>query len=122
MKPANQKAEASLSAGQKRKDEKGTRHMVTEVAVFQAVPGKEDAFAQGILRGAEVIRRDAGCRSVTIQRCIEDPARFLLVIQWDSLEAHTEGFRKSPLFAEYRSHINGLFAEGSPIVHHYEVI
>ena len=96
--------------------------MITEVAIFQAVPGKEEAFAQGIQRGAEVVRRDAGCRSVVIYRCIEDHARFLLVIQWESLEAHTEGFRKSPRFAEYRSHINGLFAEGSPVVHHYQAL
>ncbi len=95
--------------------------MIIEVAVFQAVSGKEEAFAAGILRGAEVVRRDPGCHSITIHRCIEDPARFMLFVQWDSLEAHTEGFRKSPLFAEYRSHINGLFLD-SPVVHHYEVL
>ena len=93
--------------------------MITEVAVFQAVPGKEEDFAQGIQQGIKVIGRDAGCRSVGVQRCIEDRARFLLVAEWDSLEAHTEGFRKSPAFAEYRSHINGLFLD-SPVVHHYE--
>ncbi len=95
--------------------------MVTEIAIFQAVPGKEDAFAQGIQKGIEVVRRDAGCRSIAVHRCIEDPARFMLVVAWDSLEAHTEGFRKSPLFAEYRSHINGLFLD-SPAVHHYETV
>ena len=93
--------------------------MVTEIAVFQAIPGKEEAFAQGIQQGIKVIGRDAGCRSVVVQRCIEDPARFLLVVEWDSLEAHTEGFRKSSSFAEYRSHINGLFQD-NPVVHHYE--
>jgi quinol monooxygenase YgiN len=95
--------------------------MVTEIAVFQAVPGKEDAFAQSIMRGIEVVKRDPGCRSVSVHRCIEDPARFLLVVAWDSLEAHTEGFRKSPLFAEWRSHINGLFLD-SPAVHHYQAL
>ena len=93
--------------------------MVTEVAIFQAVPGKEEAFAAGIQRGGQVIRRYPGCRSVAIQRCIEDSARFLLIIQWESLETHTEGFRKSPLFAEYRSHISGLFLD-NPVVHHYQ--
>ena len=95
--------------------------MITEIAIFQAIPGKEDAFAQGIQQGIQVTRRDPGCRSVVVQRCIEDPARFVLVIQWDSVEAHTEGFRKSPLFAEYRSHINGLFQD-NPVVHHYEAL
>jgi quinol monooxygenase YgiN len=95
--------------------------MITEIAVFQAIPGKEDAFAQGIQQGIQVIRRDPGCHSASAQRCLEDPARFLLVVQWESLEAHTEGFRKSPQFAEYRSHINGLFQD-SPAVHHYEAL
>lgn len=95
--------------------------MVTEVATFQAIPGKEEAFAAGIQRGGEVISSYPGCRSFTVQRCIEDPTRFLLIIQWDSLETHTEGFRKSPLFAEYRSHISGLFLD-NPVVHHYQAL
>ncbi len=95
--------------------------MITEIAIFQALPGKEEAFAQGIQRGLEVIRRDPGCISAECQRCIEDPARFLLRIQWTSLEAHTEGFRTSPGFAEYRSHINGLFSD-APVVHHYQAL
>ena len=95
--------------------------MITEIATFQAIPGKEEDFAQGILQGIAVIGRDPGCRAVSVQRCIEDPARFLLVVQWESLEAHTEGFRKSPHFAGYRSHINGLFLD-SPVVHHYAAL
>jgi len=95
--------------------------MVTEIAVFQAVPGKEEAFAVGIQQGIEVIRRDPGCRAVSASRCIEDPARFLLTVQWESLEAHNEGFRKSPQFAEWRSHITGLFLD-NPVVFHYEVL
>ncbi len=95
--------------------------MITEIAVFQAVPGKEDAFAQGIQKAIETVARGSGCRSIAAHRCIEDPARFMLIVEWDSLEAHIEGFRKSPLFAEYRSHINGLFLD-SPVVHHYEVL
>jgi quinol monooxygenase YgiN len=95
--------------------------VITEIAIFQAVPGKEDAFAQGIQQGIEVVKRDSGCRSIAVHRCIEDLTRFMLVVQWESLEAHTEGFRKSPLFAEYRSHINGLFLD-SPTVHHYQAL
>lgn len=95
--------------------------MITEIAVFQAVPGKEEAFAQGIQRAIAAVAHGAGCHSIAAHRCIEDPARFMLIVEWDSLEAHTEGFRKSPLFAEYRSHISGLFLD-APAVHHYEVL
>lgn len=80
-----------------------------------------EEFQAGLLKGAEVIRRAKGCRSVTPRRQIEDPNRFILQIEWETLEDHTVGFRGSPQFAEYRSHIAGLFVD--PIVaRHYELI
>jgi quinol monooxygenase YgiN len=93
--------------------------MVTEVAIFTALPGKEDELGQGILNGLDVIRQHPECISARVERCIERPDQYMLVNIWTSLEAHTEGFRGGPLFPQWRSHINGLF-EGSPVVFHYE--
>ena len=36
---------------------------------------------------------------------------FVYDIEWETLEHHTVKFRGGPLFAQYRSHINGLFVE-----------
>lgn len=94
--------------------------MIVEVASFQAEPGKEDAFAGGITRGIEVIRQAEGCRSIKVHRGIETPSRFILYIEWDSVEAHLEGFRAGPLFPRWREHINGLFS--SVQMEHYDVI
>jgi heme-degrading monooxygenase HmoA len=95
--------------------------MVLEIAEYTALPGKAEEFQAGLLRGAEIIRRAKGCRSVTPRRQIEDPSKFILTIEWETLEDHTVGFRGSPEFAEYRGHIAGLFVD--PIVaRHYEVI
>ena len=93
--------------------------MVTEVAIFQAVPGKEDALGQAILQGLEVIRQHPECISARVERCIEQTGQDMLINIWTSLEAHTEGFRGGPLFPQWRSHINGLFQE-SPVVYHYQ--
>lgn len=95
--------------------------MVLEIAEFNAQPGKADEFQAGLIRGMEVVRRAEGCRSVTLRRCIEDPNRFIAEIEWETLEHHTVSFRGGPLFAEYRSHIAGLFVD--PIVaRHYETL
>ncbi len=95
--------------------------MVLEIAQYIAQPGKAEEFQAGLLKGAEVIRRAKGCRTVTTHRQIEDPNAFILTIEWETLEDHTVGFRGSPQFAEYRSHIAGLFVD--PIIaRHYEVI
>jgi quinol monooxygenase YgiN len=93
--------------------------MVTEIAVFTAAPGKGDALGQGILRGIDSIRQHPGCISANVTRCVEKPERYMLSVAWTSLEAHTVDFRGGPLFAQWRSHLTGLF-EGSPEVFHYQ--
>lgn len=95
--------------------------MVTEIAIFTAVAGKEDELGQAILRGIEVIRQHPECNSAHVSRCIEKPEQYMLTVSWTSLAAHTVDFRGGPLFPQWRSHINGLF-EGSPVVFHYQDI
>lgn len=93
--------------------------MITEVAIFTAIAGKEEALGQGILRGLKVFRQHPKCSSVHVSRCLEQPAQYMLTVTWASLEAHTIDFRSGPLFPQWRSHINGLF-EPSPTVFHYQ--
>ncbi len=93
--------------------------MVTEIAIFDALPGKEVELGQAILKGIEVIRQHPECISAQVERCIEQPGKYILINRWTSLEAHTQDFRGGPLFPQWRSYINGLF-EGSGMVHHYQ--
>jgi len=93
--------------------------MVTEIAIFTAIPGNEDDLGQAILHGIGVIRKHSGCVSSRVERCIEQPSRYIVINIWTSLEAHTVDFRGGPLFGEWRSYINGLFAD-PPEVFHYE--
>jgi quinol monooxygenase YgiN len=93
--------------------------MVTEIAIFAAVPGKEDELGQAILRGLDVIRHHPECISAQVTRCIEKPGRYMLAVVWTSFEAHVSDFRGGPLFPQWRSHIHGLF-EGAAEVFHYQ--
>ena len=93
--------------------------MVTEIAIFIAVPGKEEALGQAIIRGLEVVRRHPECISANVTRCVERNGRYMLSVIWTSLEAHLEDFRSSALFPQWRSHIEGLF-EGTPEIFHYQ--
>lgn len=95
--------------------------MVTEIARFRAQPGKAEELANGLIEGAAVIKTAEGCQSIKVSRCIEDDQLFIFQIEWVSREYHVDVFRKSPLFAQYRSHIDGLFIE--PVdVNHFEAI
>jgi quinol monooxygenase YgiN len=94
--------------------------MVTEVAIFIAIPGKEEELGQAIIRGMAFIRQHPDCISANVTHCIEQPRRYMLTNVWSSLEAHTVDFRGGPLFPQWRSHITGLF-EDTPEVLHYQV-
>jgi quinol monooxygenase YgiN len=95
--------------------------MVTEIALFTALPGKEDELGQAIMRGMEVIRQHPDCIEARLERCIERSDLYMLVNTWTSLHAHTQSFRGGPLFLQWRSHINGLFVD-PPGVFHYQVV
>lgn len=95
--------------------------MVLEIAQITAQPGKVEELRAGLVAAISVIRRAEGCHSVMVRQQIEDPSQFILQIEWETLERHTVTFRGGPLFAEYRSHIAGLFVD--PIVaRHYQQV
>jgi heme-degrading monooxygenase HmoA len=95
--------------------------MVTEIARFRAQPGKDGALADGLARGLNVIEGAEGCLSARLCRCVEDDQVYIYQIEWETLAHHVDTFRSGPLFAQYRSHITGLFVE--PVeVNHYETI
>src|SRR5260370_38829073 len=92
--------------------------MVTEIAIFNALPGKEDELGQAILRGIEVIRQHPACISARVERCIEHPGQYALINIWTYYEAYLEDFQGGQLYAQHSSHTNGRF-EGTPTVPHY---
>ena len=95
--------------------------MVTEIAQFRAQPGKAEALQAGLVAGMAVIRRAEGMRAITLRRALEDADLFIYEVEWETLEHHTVQFRGGPLFAEYRSHIAGLFVEPVSVTHYARI-
>ncbi|MDA8295214.1 MAG: antibiotic biosynthesis monooxygenase [Actinomycetota bacterium] len=89
-----------------------------ERAVIIVRPGTEAAFAAAFPEAQAVILSADGCNSARLLRGIESPSSFLLLVEWDSLAHHMEGFRNSPLFAEWRAILGPYFAE-PPVVEHF---
>jgi len=93
--------------------------MILEVAMLTVHAGQERAFEEAMTQAAPVIASARGYLEHELRRCVETPGRYLLLVQWETLEAHTEGFRQSPAFTKWREIIGGFFA-GAPVVEHYE--
>ena len=94
--------------------------MILEIATINIKPGTQADFEKSLKQAQAVIRQSGGYVGHEFQQCIEEPNRYVLLIQWANLEAHTEGFRQSELFKEWRALIGGFFAE-VPSVEHYQL-
>jgi heme-degrading monooxygenase HmoA len=96
--------------------------MILEIAEIRIRPGEQAAFDAAIAHGlASVVARAEGMRGYKVQRSRENPQRYVLHIFWDTVEAHTVGFRQGPLFAEWRAIVGPFFAE-PPLVEHFDLV
>jgi len=86
--------------------------------VLEITPGSEEAFADAYRKVRHEVAETEGCRSVRLTRGVESPSRFVLLVEWDSVEAHEVNFRASDRFARWRAAIGPQFA-GPPQVEHY---
>jgi quinol monooxygenase YgiN len=68
-----------------------------------------------------VLAGTPGCRSVRMTRGIESPSRFVLLVEWDSVEAHEQNFRATDRFGTWRAAI-GPFFDAAPDVGHFSDI
>ena len=91
--------------------------MVLEVALFDVRPGTEAEFEAAYRQVRQVVAGSAGCRSMRMTRGVETPSRFVLLVEWDSVDQH-EAFRGSGRFVEWRAAIGSYFA-GPPQVEHF---
>ena len=95
--------------------------MITEHAVLDVEPGEEAAFEQAFGRAKSIIASMPGFVSLTLDRCVEVPSRYLLLVEWETIEDHTEGFRQSPEYEEWRALLHHFY-DPFPTVQHYRRI
>lgn len=92
--------------------------MTLEIALIDVTEGAERDFVEAFGRGREVLAACDGCRSVRMTRGVESPSRFVLLVEWDSVDAHN-AFRASERFGEWRGHVGPHFA-APPVVEHFD--
>jgi heme-degrading monooxygenase HmoA len=93
--------------------------MVLEHAVLEVMPGQEAAFEKAFAMAKTVISAAVGFRSLRLSRCLEEPNRYLLLVEWERLEDHIIGFRGSTAYQEWRSLLHHFY-DPFPTVDHYE--
>jgi heme-degrading monooxygenase HmoA len=92
--------------------------MILEVAVLNVIPEKTVEFEFAFEKAQEIISSMKGWKSHELHQCLEVPNRYILLVEWENLEDHTVGFRKSPEYLQWKSLLHHFYSP-FPEVDHY---
>lgn len=92
--------------------------MVLEVAVLQIVAGHTAEFEAAFREAQAIISSMPGYIRHDLQRCLEDDHRYILLVEWETLEAHTQGFRDSAEYQQWKALLHHFY-DPFPTVEHY---
>jgi heme-degrading monooxygenase HmoA len=95
--------------------------MVLEVALFDVIRNQEKEFEAAFAKASPIIAGMPGYVSHQLQRCMEKENRYILLVHWETLEAHTVGFRGSEQYQEWRKLLHHFY-DPFPTVEHYQLI
>jgi heme-degrading monooxygenase HmoA len=95
--------------------------MVLEHAVLDVVTGREADFEEAFAAAKTIIAASPGFRSLQLMQCIEERNRYLLLVEWETLEDHTHGFRRSAAYQQWRELLHHFY-EPFPVVEHYTAL
>lgn len=86
--------------------------MTDEYIRYRIDSSRAAAFLSAYEVAAEQLRASKHCLGYELARCSEDPEHFILRIEWDSLQGHLQGFRKSeqfpPFFRAIAAYVNDI--------------
>lgn len=95
------------------------KRMILEVAILDVKPGQETEFEHAFSKAQEIIASIGGYISHQLHKCIENKSRYILLVNWESIEDHTIGFRESSEYQEWRNLLHHFY-EPFPEVEHYK--
>jgi heme-degrading monooxygenase HmoA len=95
--------------------------MILELAILNVRPGRATEFERTFCEAQRIISSMVGYVSHELQRCLEVENKYVLLVRWRRLEDHTEGFRQSTEYQEWRRLLHDFY-DPFPMVEHYESV
>ncbi|MFG1461525.1 antibiotic biosynthesis monooxygenase [Xanthobacter sp. DSM 24535] len=96
--------------------------MVYEFVLIDVTPGQEADFEAGVQKAAPLFQNARGCRALRLDRSVETPTHYTLVVEWDTVDDHMIHFRESPAFKEWRALVGPYFATPPQMEHRHTVL
>jgi len=93
--------------------------MILEVATLDIGRGTCDDFEKAFHEASPIIASTPGYISHELRRCMEKPSRYILLVKWQTLEAHTVGFRQSAQYQRWKTLLHHFY-KPAPTIEHYD--
>ncbi len=95
--------------------------MILEIATLNIKPNQTAAFEVAFAQAQRIISASPGYIKHSLSRCHENNHRYVLLVEWQTLEAHTVGFRQSPAYLEWMALLHHFY-DPFPTVEHFEEV
>jgi heme-degrading monooxygenase HmoA len=92
--------------------------MILEVAVLNVRPGQAEAFETAFREAQQIIAAMPGYLGHELLACLEVENQYVLLVRWQTLEAHTQGFRGSAEYQRWKALLHHFY-DPFPTVEHY---
>lgn len=93
--------------------------MITEIAVLYIRKNEGHLFENAFSEAQKIISAMNGYIEHELQKCIEEENKYVLIVRWDSIENHVEGFRKNEKYKEWKELLHHFY-DPFPVVEHYQ--
>ncbi|MCM3666396.1 antibiotic biosynthesis monooxygenase [Mesobacillus subterraneus] len=95
--------------------------MILEAVMLQVKVGMEAEYEEAFRGASKIISSMKGYISHELQRCMEVEGKYLLLVQWETLEDHIVGFRQSNEYQQWKKQLHHFY-DPFPIVEHFEKV
>jgi quinol monooxygenase YgiN len=91
--------------------------MIFEIAEIEVKAGEEGAFEAAVAKAVPLFQRSKGCHGLELQRSIEKPSKYRLVVKWETVDDHMVHFRAAEEFQEWRKLVGPYFVSAPAVEH-----
>ena len=95
--------------------------MILEIAILNVKSGQEQNFERDFFTAGQFISSIEGYVKHSLRKCMENNNKYILLVDWENLEDHTNGFRQSAQYLEWKKLLHDYY-DPFPTVEHYETI
>ncbi len=95
--------------------------MILEIAMLEVKPGLEEQFEVDFKIASTHISSIDGYLKHSLQKCIEQKNKYVLLVEWRTLESHTVNFRESNQYLKWKKLLHHYY-DPFPTVEHFEKI